>query len=491
MSVCVEIVKVKRKYTKKEKPCEGTLVVAPLVVESEASVLPIAEDMTTENAASVIARPMPVTIDNRIMYDLKELYAFDKAYFYGCSRNRKIIEKRNLSPDDYMFAYQKKGLWIVCSEQYNKCKLMLSEKWVIANVRKMMTNFPDDGDGAIHEAPPLLFLNDDEKFKDKNGTVLEIEVRGERTHKMCYFKVKDVSITLEMPNLQKVVTSDDVSYIRDIDYKCFICSVGRNNLSETTRKQLYLTYEGMIKLLYISRNDNAKYFRSWATEKLFTIQMGEREQKLELSAGLLGVNVRTIKDVFHANTSKTPCVYLYYIDDAKEIFPDNPNYRDGDLLCKFGCTEDMARRTTEHGKMFLKEFNKDIELLSFSIIESQYIFTAETNIRQYFKSNIIEYKSMTELIVINKKDLGSIKQHYNMIQNSYIGRYEEMHHQIAELREKLREKDIQIIEKDNQLKLKDKDFEILIVRHDSQLKDRDIEVLQYKVNMMEKSYMST
>ena len=64
-----------------------------------------------------------------------------------------------------------------------------------------------------------------------------------------------------------------------------------------------------MKLSYISRNDNAKYFRSWATEKLFTIQMGELDENEELSACLLGVNVKAIKDVFHVNTRKTSCIY--------------------------------------------------------------------------------------------------------------------------------------------------------------------------------------
>ena len=40
---------------------------------------------------------------------------------------------------------------------------------------------------------------------------------------------------------------------------------------------------------------------------------------------------------------------------------------------------------------------------------------------------------MNELVIITNKELSQIKQHYRMIQNSYIGRYEEMHNKISSL----------------------------------------------------------
>ena len=133
---------------------------------------------------------------------------------------------------------------------------------------------------------------------------------------------------------------------------------------------------------------------------------------------------------------------------------------------------------SEHDKKYSKEFNTKIELLCFSIIEAKYIFEAENNITQYFKSNIIEYKNSKELIVINKKDIIQIKQHYKMIQNSYIGRYDEMNNKISLLEK-------EIIELNNKLLIKDKDIEILIQKHKNELKDKDIEILEYKIKLLE------
>jgi predicted GIY-YIG superfamily endonuclease len=498
-------------------PVQRTIIIKRKNVKKPANIQPIIDlPITTDSSEPTIItipvssidlpvtkiKPLSIVIGSKIMFRSEELLEYDSIYFLGFARMRNLIEKKKMNSEDYLFAYQKKDEWILTIRENKKSKFFISEEWVLNNVTKMMPNYSENDIQQYQELPSLLTLNNDEKFKDKNGFILEIEVRGERDCKLCYFKVKDVSIAFDMPNIGNIINTSS-RYERNIDFKCFISRLQNLIVQTTNSKQLFLTYNGMMKLLYSSHNANARYIQSWATEKLFTIQMGEQDKKEELSACLLGVNVKAIKDVFHANTSKTPCVYLYYVGNAKELLP-NSNFTDDDLLCKYGCTDDFPRRSTEHEKHFHKEFDKKIELLSFSIIESQYIFAAETCIKQYFKSNIIEYKNSTELIVINKRDLNSIKQQYCMIQNSYIGRYEEMYRQIIQLKEKLKDKDIELIMKDKEIEneinkfaliLKDKEFQLLsrdkdievnLKEYQIQLKDKDIEVLKFQIQLMQK-----
>ena len=86
---------------------------------------------------------------------------------------------------------------------------------------------------------------------------------------------------------------------------------------------------------------------------------------------------------------------------------------------------------------------------------------------------------MNELIIINKKDLNQIKQHYSMIQNNYIGRYEEMYSKISQLEK-------EIIELNNKILIKDKDIELLIEKHKNELQSKDIQLLEYKIKLLEK-----
>jgi hypothetical protein len=141
--------------------------------------------------------------------------------------------------------------------------MFLTKNYVLQNIPKMKARAENDG-AAIEaddikqmykyeEVPEILELEDEEKFKDIAGNILEIEVRGERNSKNCYFRVKDVSRTFDMPRLQTVLTNKEGEYEREEHYKCFI----KNN-----RKTLYLTYEGMMKVIYCSRPNHKKKERN-------------------------------------------------------------------------------------------------------------------------------------------------------------------------------------------------------------------------------------
>jgi hypothetical protein len=80
-------------------------------------------------------------------------------------------------------------------------------------------------DKGIMEAPNLIHLKDEEKFRDNEDNIIEIETRGERDVKKIYFKVKDVANGFEMPNLENNVQKEHTTYKNDIDYKFFICNV--------------------------------------------------------------------------------------------------------------------------------------------------------------------------------------------------------------------------------------------------------------------------
>jgi hypothetical protein len=422
-------------------------------------------------------KPTPIILDNETVYEAEQLYKYDTLFFHGCARIRTIIDKKRLTDDDYIFGYIKDNKWIKSTKTYQKAKLLIKEEWVFKNIPKFMNEVNKDA-YQYEEAPEILELTNEEKFKDINGKIIEIEVRGERKYNNCYFKVKDVMIQFEMPNLNKTITHlENNEYKKNLHYKTFIVNNVDIQQLPSSKKYLYLTYNGILKVLFSSRSGNAELFQNWATEKLFTVHLGIQEDKEILSSELLGVNAKTIKDIFKTNSSKTPCVYLYFICNAKELLTGD--YNDDDILCKYGCTDDLERRCSEHHRKYKKDFNTNIELICFSIIESKYIFDAETNITQYFKSNIIEYNNSKELIIINKKDISQIKQHYKMIQNSYIGRYEEMQNKIIQL-----EKDI--IELNNKLILQSKEIELINEKHKNELKDKDIELLNYKIKLLEK-----
>jgi hypothetical protein len=118
--------------------------------------------------------PNIITINNNNYYYAKELYAYDKTFFYGCSKSIKtIIEKKNINEDMYIYAsFNKKKGWTVSN---NSTKLLLKEEWVINNVPKMNTS-DEEVKYDIEEAPPVLELEEHEMFHDDEGNILDLEI---------------------------------------------------------------------------------------------------------------------------------------------------------------------------------------------------------------------------------------------------------------------------------------------------------------------------
>jgi hypothetical protein len=438
-------------------------------------------------------------------YISSELYTYDPTFFGNINRRSDILKKVKIPEGEYIYAYEKENKWIRSEQSYKVAKILIKKTWADLNVPKLKIDIINKNKlteeqnteidiEELYEIPPapeILELNDEEKFKDKDGNILEIEVRGERNCKKCYFKVKDVSDGFIMPNLQDTILDIKLKdgYIVDEHYKFFYCQKTGGGCKNIIKKTLFLTYEGIIRLLYVSHSPNAKYFRIWATEKLFAIQLGSEDDKLVLVKTMFGgASVRAIKETFKTCSDKTPCIYLYIIGHADQLLKCEL-YR-GKLLLKYGFTDDLPRRSSEHERTFKKLFSIDhIELICYSVIDPKYISDAERSISHYFNADKIVYDDYKELIVLSMTDIDKAKEHYRLVKNSYIGCYREMQDRIDKLELKLKDKDMEIIvmKKDNEMSLIKKDHELQIKNHELRIKDKDIEILMLKNRLLENS----
>lgn len=65
-------------------------------------------------------------------------------------------------------------------------------------------------------------------------------------------------------------------------YKIPILYDNDNGTDGTGGNDLYLTYNGIVKMLYVSNSLTANNFQKWASRSLFTLQMGTLENKKQL-----------------------------------------------------------------------------------------------------------------------------------------------------------------------------------------------------------------
>jgi AraC-like DNA-binding protein len=405
----------------------------------------------------------PFTIDNTgiLYYNNKDLKLLNPYFFYGFQSDPKhIIQRKNIPDTDYVFAcHAKTKGWSIYDNKCKRAQLLIKKTWVDkfyfntppVTPKKHVTK-PDvveeseqhiGEDDIVEQAPSILELNNDEKFRDTDGNIVEIETRGEQNRNNIYFKVKDVSVGFEMPNLDQTLINKDRGYERDIDYKIlFIRVVKTNDLGTTIKKCLYLTYHGLLRVLFVSRNKQVKRFQDWAEEKLFTCQMGSKDEKEELVADVMNMDVKNVRAMFSKYASTFPCIYLLslgLVKDLRDIFNIDSNINGDTMVYKFGRTEDFDKRLADHQRTYGKMKNVNISIVCFHIIDVKYLSEAETSINHFctnFSKRLLidKYK---ELVVFNNTELKEVKNQYKMLGDLYMGATAGLQKQIQDLTHKL------------------------------------------------------
>ena len=512
--------------------------------------------------------PNAFSVENNMYYYADELKTFCPKFFVGTSKTiRVIIERKKIPESEYIYALLKGTEWNILDATSKKAKLLIGKDWVDTNFNKadeprvkvvkpkiikvpvgvpvpsavvvdtenveVVDNIEEEDvvnieeedvvnsddeivDEIIEEATEIFELNEEDKFKDVNGNVLEIETRGERQVDKIYFNMTDVSVAFGMPNLRTSLLHKDKGYERNVDYKLFnLKGVPPSDSKKTTnKKRLYLTYEGMLRLLFVSRNPNATVFRKWATTKLFTIQMGTTEQKEELGANLLKISLKQFKDAFKAYTSKFPCIYLLELGTVgtlRELFSISIDITDDVIVYKYGFTDDIVRRFTEHTRDYGKLKGVNVYLSQFTLIDVKNISDAENDIRQFFNDfgKALPVEGRNELVTLNTRELKQVRGKYDILRNYYAGSTDGLQKIIEELKLEIFKKNTEhynevlkrdmehdneilkkVMEHDNEIFKKvmehaneifKKDNEILkkVMEHDNEILKRDME---YKIN---------
>jgi len=412
-------------------------------------------------------------------YLADDLFTHAKIFCKGSRNGRQLLDKHQIPEKDYMYARKDNdNNWIANDGDSKKFdKVLISKKYA----EKYIPEFSKKAKYDIDMAPPILVLKKKEKFKDHNRNIIEIEVRGERFASKCFFKVKDVSDGFGLKSLHKNIIDENTGYEENIHYKFFICENIHNVENNVIKKKLFLTYNGLLRVMFVSRSSSAETLSLWATETLFTVQLGTKPDKQKLATKLLDVDTNTIKNIFNKSASTMPCIYLFEFgtlnnSDIRESFKvDDDDYTDRTYtISKFGLTDDLPKRSSEHEATYGAMNGVNMKLIFFQYIDPLFLSKAETLLKHLIKKIGLsfKYKNHTELIAYTKADFKFIQEQFQMIGNKYRGRVaeivdinKELEHQLNESKYKLNLSDEKHKNKINALenknKLLEKEIEIL------------------------------
>ena len=197
----------------------------------------------------------------------------------------------------------------------------------------------------------IIYLKKHECFRDSDGIEIFIIVRGKRRYDECYFCLKSVSSGFNIPNLKHTLLHKTSTYEPEIHYKILNLYVDRNG-GKCLKGCIYLTYEGLLKTLFTTRNDKTKNFIGWSCSKLFSIQLGSDASKLELVDDILGVTANAVKTVLR-KTEQIPSIYWFtigHVKDFREIYNIGPEYDDDDIVSKVGKTKKYSKKNWRTSK---------------------------------------------------------------------------------------------------------------------------------------------
>ena len=351
-----------------------------------------------------------------------------KPFYKGCQANvGKIINYHNLS-DEYTYARYVNGSLVAGKNLSNNVdKLYLSEPWVDARLIELGLIENETGEDSdepeVDNAPNILELKEHEKLTDNKGKIYEIEVRGERHPDKIYFKVKDISVLIESKHLCKNIIRQDRGYVIGEDYSKFYI-LGNNDPKDlgcdnnSNKPKLFFTYAGFLKCVFNTRNKNTSKFRKWATDVIFTAHLGTKPQKQDLAGKLIGVDKKTVREVFSKSVTSQPCIYLIYLGKAKDLADTFKikDHKPNESIYKFGRSINLTKRMDQHHAKYSKLGCK-VELVLFAYIDPIYNNDAENDIKEYFMDAgfKIDNKKYVELVKLDRQSLALTKSSYEKI----------------------------------------------------------------------------
>jgi hypothetical protein len=313
--------------------------------------------------------------------------------------------------------------------------------------------------------PPVLELQEHEKFKDVDGDVFDIEVRGSYSRDGIYFKAKDIERYFGMDRMTERMLRTDQSeqYVLGADYviiedqtfppiggksSSVIKREGLNvppirgeikreglnvgpsgteikSTNVFNRDRVFLTLNGLLQVIFTSKSGNANKdaMHDWIIGLVYKHKFGSKTERVELAKELT-------KD-FSKHMLNKSISGLYYVDIgelndlydtmqiSRETYPPEAfgNYH----IAKFGLGEDIFSRVKDHknAKSGYARWSKSVEHKWSVMVSPSQLSGAEKHLKTMLKANGFTFdytdpfdKKHIELVMVAPMDEPKLKGIY-------------------------------------------------------------------------------
>jgi hypothetical protein len=333
------------------------------------------------------------------VYDALFLKEQKPSFFAGCSACLpKVVKRQSIPIDQYFFASYGKSGYKECSEEYKTRRVLIKAAWVDMYVlnSELRARLPEPlqtpaqpiqsylpvlkhlqtlakPDRPYLPAPPLLQLEDTEKFRDEKDNIIEIEVRGEKYEDKIWFKARHVQKMLQLTNISSIIMGSKSAHIYGQDYATFHLYpiLPSSTPIDNAYLVMFLTASGLSRILHNSKSPRARFYQ---------------EQVRNIYARIFGRYhdsdvVRVV--IPRMYTGQLPCIYMMLLDGAQEVI----SVAKGKNLFKFGLTTSLDRRHNEHQDTY-RRYCREVRVVHWAYIDPTHLIAAENLLIEFCRSMV-------------------------------------------------------------------------------------------------------
>jgi prophage antirepressor-like protein len=303
-------------------------------------------------------------------------------------------------------------------------------------------------------------------FEDALGEKHEVEMRGERTVKGIFFKVKDVGRVFGTNALTEDIQHKTAKAKAGEDYVWF--SMPTDDKKSGSR-EVFFTFLGLLRAIMRSNMPGAERLCVWVCEIVLVHGFGTQEQKQKLAKSLL--DKKTVDEVTKRCATDIACVYL--LETA------NPSRQENGItkrVYKFGRSKNVKDRMDKHVVTY--GHGSVIDTLIF--IPVNHLSEAETKLKHTLgKKYAYEDGTQTELLLLSADERNTVRNAMRVVGETFYGETLVHTHQL-EMLQQSRDHAIEMLKKDHEVTVEVAKNNAELAKKDGEVAKRDIVILEMK-----------
>lgn len=282
----------------------------------------------------------------------------------------------------------------------------------------------------VSTAPAVAVIGKNQKFVDCSGHVMDIEVRG--TFPDLYFKLADVERCFGMSDLRSILLDDGNQFEREKHYDEFFVPVLINNKFRKNIRDIYLTCDGLVQILFIVHTAESENIQKWISKLVATYRFGSPKDHAQMAGELIHVPSESILNVFQTPTlTTTPCGYVISLGNINDLRNklsflekyDKPNHN----LVIYGCADDLGTILAECQWKFE---GSNPEVITSSYVDPVYMEDAKQKMRDIMSQYHIPTDSHDNIGMLCEENNDIVKQRVSDSLKRYSGRLTSVLHHL-------------------------------------------------------------